>query len=356
MACVAANCVANTLQAPSPRKEIQKVFEYKSEDAAFDHIIFSPNNRYFLTYNRHGPAYVWRTEDYFLVNKIKLKDENTSNIITGVCFMPDSNRLFVGKREGQAIITDFYSKETATYEVSKNASYTSATSHSGHLLALGSELFDMRRDKHLGFHLILQSGPLFTNDDKHCVFSDVFEGAIVVMDTKTGTQRRVWKESGFFTNPRACGIDVSADNDTVAAGFDNGKIILYSIRSGDRTDTFRHGRKSRPYVIFSSDGRHLVSWSRHERNAILWDVAKAAKIGQWKFQNTPVCLKLFPNDKLMAIGTDAGELIVEPLSGKPTIANEKILEKQVTDIAISSSGKLILVCNEFGDILALEFR
>lgn len=351
---VSANIFANAVQ-PVDRQKVNKIFEFKT-DCGFKRIKFSHDDRHFLAHCSFEPVYVWRTNGYSLVGEVKThngEDKDTPKSVNGAFFVPNSDRMFIGNPEGKAVIINLNAKATKTYDVSDNRSRMSGISHSGHMLALGNRLFDINKNKVFSsFDLAIQSGLLFTCDDKYFITADSLRG-VYVTDTSTGSPKREWlTDSGWFSDPKVESVDVSVDSDTVAVGFDNGKIILYSIKSGARIDTLKHGRG--PNVVFSPDGKLLASWSRHKKSIVLWDVGRGRQLRHWKFDSQLFCLKFFPHKELILIGTLEGELIIVPTFGETALLREKVVEKAIADIDISSSEKLIILCSNFGDIIVLE--
>jgi WD40 repeat protein len=123
---------------------------------------------------------------------------------------------------------------------------------------------------------------------------------IKLVSRSTGTVKKVWNAG------RVISVTFSpAEGKTIAAGFQDGNIMVFDVETGKDVCTLTGHEGAVPSVAFSPDGKFLASGSNDETVRI-WDVATARKamaplIGHSKSVNS---VAFSPDGKFVASGSD----------------------------------------------------
>ncbi|MCU0511860.1 MAG: TIR domain-containing protein [Anaerolineae bacterium] len=178
---------------------------------------------------------------------------------------------------------------------------------------------------------------------------------------------------------RVTALDVSADGQRLAVGFQNGGVRLLEARTGSEVQRFDGHVGGVTDVALSPDGTQLLSASGDASdNFILWDVASGAAVRRWEtYNNQRVNAVAFAGaerlpanvtDDLtqLAVSRDGQVSIVGTRDGRlQRVAGSAILwdiaplaaarsVPRVTALALNDSGRLILAGFSDGSMLLLN--
>lgn len=176
---------------------------------------------------------------------------------------------------------------------------------------------------------------------------------MLIADVKT-TTTTIWKPDYLFSTPNVTSVDVSCDNDTIAAGMENGDIRLYSIRKVKEIGSLSQGGW-RVITSFSPDGKMLVS-TAHNNKVKLWEVGSQRRIKTWDIDGRVEKIKWLSGKPWIAFGTDRGELIIESTENRETIFKGKVVENGIVDIDYFASEQLLLLCDSGGNIALFKIQ
>jgi WD40 repeat protein len=194
---------------------------------------FTPDSRSFITTDRYGSLALWDARSIRVTEDLPALGSNH----WGVALSPDGHWLAAGKTSGILTIWDWTARSAV-------ANFTVPCEYYGKLRFSRSGNF------------------LFA----------------VAVNNQWGVSTRIWHigdwEEVTLTGNQFAGIssvDLSPHDWLLAAGYTNGAVKLFRFPSGQQETTFTNYQATVTGVLFSPDGRGLVSTS-FDRSARLWDV------------------------------------------------------------------------------------
>jgi WD40 repeat protein len=130
----------------------------------------------------------------------------------------------------------------------------------------------------------------------------------VVHFTVRDDKRLQWRT---MAGPRrtVASATISARGDVVAAGYDDGSVVLFSAADGKpRTNLFAGGHPVR-HLSFSPDMRILAGWD-DSQTVWAWDVATGLALASTTLKNKPVAIVFSPDSDRLAVQTDEASMHV----------------------------------------------
>jgi len=340
----------------------QKVFHNKT--SAINTVIFSPDGKYFLTGGDYTSSVkIWQTKNLSLYKEIDIiykyrnlfPVNNRPHSFVDVVFTPDSKAIYAGFNNGMSAMVSLDTSEIIIYDFDDNyGSFSrSAISQSGNILALDGSYLDIANNKLRTRRFITQTGLAITHDDKYLIVSAYRSCSVHIADIATG-KWTIWTPKSFFGALEVSGIDVSSDDDTIAAWLRNGDVRLYSIRQNKEIGNLPQGGRD-VKARFSPDGKMLASASDNNK-VKLWDVASQSRINTWKTDDRPNMIKWLRGTPWIAIGTNSGELIVASTETKEAIFKGRVMENRILDMDYLPTERLLLLCDKAGNIFAFKIQ
>ncbi len=325
---------------------------------------FSPDGKYFLARGGSRPIFVWSVKDQTLYKEIQITDECFDAIRSKVSprsfvnanFTPDSKSIYAGLDNGTAVTIPLHSGEITAYSFGEEERNTkhSVMSRSGKILAMDGSYYNTANNQLTRTCGWARSDLAISDDDKFVVSSSYHLSSVDIYEIATGKKIRWHPASFFIISQKVHGIDVSPDNDTIAAGLGNGDVRLYSIRRNNEIGNLSQGGwdvKAR----FSPDGKMLVSASDNNK-VKLWDVASQSRINTWKTDDWPNMIKWLRGTPWIAIGADSGELIIASTETKEAIFKGRVMENRILDMDYLPTERLLLLCDKAGNIFAFKIQ
>ncbi len=323
---------------------------------------FSLDGKYFLARGGSRPIFVWKVKDQKLYKEIKITDELFDTIRSKISprsfvnanFTPDSRSIFAGLDNGTAVMIPLDSGEIIVYsfgDEERNAKH-SVMSRSGKILAMDGSYLNTANNQLTHILGMQDSGLVISNDDKYLVTSSYHISTVKISDITTGKEMQWYPASFFIISQKVHDIDISPDNDTIAAGLSNGDVRLYSIRQNKEIGNLPQGGWS-VKARFSPDGKMLASSSDNNK-VKLWDVASQSRISTWKTDDGPNMIKWLRETHWLAIGTDSGELIIASTEKDETMFKDRVMEAEILDMDYLPAERLLLLCDKEGNISAFK--
>jgi len=234
---------------------------------------FSPDGKTIATGDEDGFLRIWSVREGALLRERKLP---TRRLIT-IRFSPDGSRLAVGGISPEIDIVD-----------------------PRDLSQIG------RLQGHLGRIINLAFSP----DGSH-LFSQGLDGNLARWDMAALSLDTIAKVDEQPSNS----LVVSPDGDWLAIGLDNG-VQLRPVHDWDMVRHLHGHTKVVKALAFSPDGRWLASGG-NDRDIILWDVAKGAKIRVFEGHHGPVASLRFSPDgtRLLSSSFDRTVRLWNPATG-----------------------------------------
>lgn len=332
--------MTHTLQKLSSDKALNY---YKAE--------FSLDGKYFLTWHPHHGTQVWRAKDSTLCKEAALLNNPEGGISgLGANFTGDSKSVYTGFDNGMAALIDLDTGKIKRYDfkvergsVAENEK--SAISSSGKILALSGKYINTENHLLGSVSQDADSGLAITSDDKY-IISAWLHGCVNIGEVATGKVShwcppRPFRPVCLITAcPLVSEINVSPDNDTIAAGVYDGDVWLYSIRHAKKIGCLSQtGYDLHP--VFSPDGKKLLTYGGNV--VTLWDVASQKRERKWK-TNHPVRLaKWLRGTPWIAIVTRKNELIIESVLQEETIFRGNF-PPDITSVDYNPINGLLLLC------------
>lgn len=355
------SCNLPTMNTAKTSVTLHKVFQEKSSTVTS--VEFSPDGKYFLAQGKQTPVFVWQVKDLALYQEFKLIDlainlfapKDRPSSIVGAYFTPDSKSVFAGLNNGTAVTISLDSGDKISHSFgdARSNPRRSAISRSGKILAMDGSYLNTANNQLTNTLGMEDSGLVITDDDKYVVTGSYHLSSVKISEIATGKDIR-WDPKSFFIERGVQSIDVSPDNDTIAAGLSNGDVRLYSIRQNEEIGNLPQGGWSVD-VYFSPDGK-LLATSSDNKKVKLWDMESQSRKRTWKTDERVNFIKWLRGTPWLAIGTDDGELIIESTEQEETVFKGKVMEDRILDMDYLPAEQLLLLCDSWSNILLYKIR
>jgi WD40 repeat protein len=184
--------------------------------------------------------------------------------------------------------------------------------------------------------------------DSKYVIADWTEHSIRIWDLQTRSIISTLTDPVISGNEK---FTLSPDNEYIVTGGDKGTVVLWSVASGRKIQTFPRRDDYRiVYLVFSPDSRYILVAS--DLSASLWNVKTGQRLHEFSVNTLPGAHAEFsPDGKMFIIGdhiwqTQTGQ-IIDKLDG--FVRQQKIPTGEF--LLFSPDGKYILVEGDKQDIL-----
>lgn len=201
--------------------------------------VFTPGGRSFITTDTNGSLALWDAKLIRVTEQLSAFGSNH----WGLALSPDGRWLVTGNTAGKLTIWDWHARCEVTS------------------FAMNAEWFGLLR--------FSQSGNFF--------FATVVDNA---WDGRT----RVWRTGQWqevtpaaIRSANAWSAELSPDDRTLAVGYGDGTIKLFGLPSGEQRSTFTEHSAQVNGLLFTPDGRTLIS-SSFDRSTRIWDVSAAREL------------------------------------------------------------------------------
>jgi RNA polymerase sigma factor (sigma-70 family) len=190
------------------------------------------------------------------------------------------------------------------------------------------------------FHHAGWAGGICFSPDGRTLYSGG-KDSVEAWDVSSG--RRHWK-AAFQGPPFVLGIDLSPDGKLVAVSHSNGKDVLFlNAASGEVIRLFGESRLAGYQVLFSPDGRLLVTQDATTQTVSIWDLRKGEKIrtvesGRAFFVRS---LAFSPDGKMLALPGVAEVRVCDVATGKELHRLDAYTKTAPGCVVFSSDGKLL---------------
>jgi WD40 repeat protein len=322
------SCDSVSTEEHSTLHKLQRVFQ---RQMSLKNAEFSVDGKYFLVEDGLRIS-VWQVKDFTLYRKFELiNDKDKDKIsepkyIVGAHFTPDSKSVFVGFKNGKAMMIDLNSgiKSIIDFGTRETDPEIVEISKSGKILVLGARYMDVDHGKRIAHDYgspKYQTHISITTDDKY-ILSQVgnHSDSLSITETATGNVTRVYLASFFlFNHPKVDGFLLLPDNDTIAVYLETGSNRLYSIRQAKEIGAF-----SRWTVGFFQDCKTMLT-SYDGRSVTLWDFAskKKKKTLKLKWES---CITWLSGTNWFASLGEPSELVIQSAESGEIICKGKISE------------------------------
>ena len=192
--------------------------------------------------------------------------------------------------------------------------------------------------------------------DGHTAALGAEDGAISVVDLRTGTQRTL---SGRHED-RVHGLHFTPDGRTLATRGDDGKVLVWDVRSGKVRETLTGHTSSVTTLVIGDDGRTLYTGGLDGR-VIVWDISADRRLAH-AFQASPLHaaglsefppppLAISPSGRTVAAGLpDGGVRVHDARSLQRRGDLPGIEDGQVLAIEFSPDGRAFGVTGQDGSV------
>ncbi len=225
---------------------------------------FTPDSRGFITTDCYGSLALWDVRSVRVTEDLPALGSNH----WGVALSPDGRWLAAGKSSGILTLWDWAARRAVT-----NFTFPCEFLGKLHFSRSGNFLFAVAHNN---------------------------EWVASTRIWQTGD----WKEVALTGNQFAgiLSVDLSADDRFLAAGYVNGPVKLFRFPSGQHETTFTDHQAPVTGVLFSLDGRELVS-TGFDGSARLWDVSARRELATLRGHFGMVCsAALSPDGRRAATG------------------------------------------------------
>ncbi len=282
-------------------KEIRRFIGYTDWVTS---VVFSPDGRYVVSGSGNGAVRVWDLktgkeikrivvlveEEY--INRIKTSTDSVlfgSNI--DLTISPDAK--YVISNEGVVV----GSKDTIA---SEPGSFCTITLWE---IMTGKKIMEREENG------LFDCSTYFSYDGRFFFIrgSELYGGfkIIGIIDVKTGKDilsnliSSLLGESGGGLDPIVNSVDISPDNRHIIYGDNEGKIVLLDINTGMVIKSLKGHTDSVSSVIFSPDGKYVVSMEGGEDNTIrVWNIKTDKEINKFEGYNS---VKFSPDSKYLVL-------------------------------------------------------
>jgi WD40 repeat protein len=200
---------------------------------------FTPDSRNLITTDTNGALALWDARSVRLAERLPALGSNH----WGLALSPDGRWLAAGSTSGKLTIWEWPSLRAVTN------------------FAVNAEWFGLLRFSRSGNFL----------------FS-------TAMDNNWVGSMRIWRAGGWqevtptnLCSPSIWSVDLSPDERTLAAGCGDGTLRLFRFPSGEQRVAFTNHQRQVNAVLFTPDGRTLISTSL-DGSARFWDVAAGREL------------------------------------------------------------------------------
>jgi WD40 repeat protein len=207
-----------------------------------------------------------------------------------LAFFPDGRRLATGGISGRVTLWDVHARKVLRTIRSANPVWWVAISPDGHRLAVQSrtidkpgsrvEVRDLASNRVLYSRMITldrgRGGVFFSPDGRRLAAPGCCRpgSPIEVWDARSGE-----RELSVAVDGSAASLAFSPDGRLLAAGTNDGKVVLLDAQNGERLGPpIEVGKHEILPVSFSPDG-HLLAATSGDQTATVWDLASRKRLG-----------------------------------------------------------------------------
>lgn len=307
----------------------QEVIRLEHEDRVVA-VTFSPDSRWLATGSLDTTARVWKVAEGQEVARIGHKDW-----VYAVAFSPDGQWLVTGGADGNARVWDAFTGQEITRLDDEKPLDVMAFSPDGQWLATGSlngnawvwnaltgqkltQLANVRSVSAIAFS---SNGRLLATINGDSI--------IQVWDTVTGHQvTRIEDETAAWT------VAFSPDGRWLATASLESTVRVWEVTTGKEVARLEHETPAVSPVVFSPDGRRLVTGGSVDGIAQMWDVFSGQKI-PWLAQVGEVLTLAFsPDGRWLAAGNGDGTAqILDAATGREVV---KVAHEDDVEVAAFS--------------------
>lgn len=246
--------------------------------------VFTPDSKSFISTDTNGSLALWDAQSVQITERLSALGSNH----WGLALSPDGHWLAAGTSSGKLAIWDWTSRREATN------------------FTMNAEWF--------GLLHFSQSGNFFVAT----AVDNAWDGRTRIW--RTGQWREVTPANLRSTN--AWSAELSPPDDrTLAVGYGNGNIKLFDFRTGEQRAAFANHAAQVNGLLFTPDGRTLIS-SSLDRSTRIWDVAAGRELtilhGLVGF-----AIALTPDGRRLTTGSELPGSAVklwDPISGREVLS------------------------------------
>jgi WD40 repeat protein len=350
-------------------KKLHRVFTKVLGDteSMIDASQFSKDGKYILAYGDRSRVFLWRTSDFRLFRKYKFipdsyhypdkidkKVEDHSSIV-GVNFIPHSQKIFVGFRDGYGLIIDLLTNKRTGLMFTNKTGVASgmAISESGNILALGLGYYDRKNRKLIRDYSIIDNfgyslhsnidyfGYFITNDDKLLITGVSRFPQLYIVDFRKRRCQRLTIEDLNARYEMMSSLELSPDNNTVAVGLNNGQVRICSIRLNKEIKRISVGGDN-PCAGFTPDGKLLYASNDKDDKIIFWSTSDWKKKHLVRSHDKTTISIWLLDGKYLGFGTESGSFLIKELATGNTVLNQQVTDSAISSIDYLSSKHLFL--------------